>query len=177
MRHGEREFPLRPRVWRVSDWRRAARSSLALSVTVISTMLPIACACTRRTRSPLTSSWLRFRILFSGLGGPEPLPSSLSGGGLLIAIFSFAKEFKLLFALWPGVGEPGFAPLSVGIWLCGPSEDLMSRVAGGKAPFGPPFLLDLNRNDIVAMAAVDGPVPGNYFLARYWKAPSGAERG
>lgn len=127
----------------------------------------------RAPQSALTSSWLRFRNLLSGLGGPEPLPSSLSGGGLLKAIFSFAKEFRLLFALCPGVGDAGFAPLTaplrVGIWLCGPSEDLMSRVAGGSAPCGPPFLLDLKRNDMVVMTAVDGRAPRNYFWGGNWK--------
>jgi hypothetical protein len=68
--------------------------------------------------------------------------------------FSDANEFRLPLALAPGVGEPGFAPfgapLKVGIWLCGPSAERMSRDAGGSAlvPWEP-FLLDLKRKDIM----------------------------
>lgn len=71
-----------------------------------------------------------------------------------------ATEFRLLFTLVPGVGDPGFAvppltmPFSVGI--CDdvpedvPSEERMSREAGGNA-FGLGFFapLFLKRNDIL----------------------------
>ena len=69
--------------------------------------------------------------------------------------FSEASEFRLPLALAPpGVGEPGFAPfgapLKVGIWDWGPSEERMSREAGGRALLVcEPFLLDLNRKDIM----------------------------
>ena len=70
--------------------------------------------------------------------------------------FSEATEFRLPLALAPGAGEAGFAPfrapLRVGIWLCGPSAERISRDAGGRA-FGiceeEPFLLDLKRKDII----------------------------
>jgi hypothetical protein len=76
------------------------------------------------------------------------------GGGLRMPSFSEASEFRLLLALAPGVGEPGFAPfgapLKVGIWLCGPSAERISRDAGGRAlVVCEPFLLDLKRKDIM----------------------------
>jgi hypothetical protein len=68
--------------------------------------------------------------------------------------FSEANELRLALALAPGVGEPGFAPfwvpLKVGIWLCGPSAERISRDAGGSAlVVCEPFLLDLKRKDIM----------------------------
>jgi len=100
------------------------------------------------------------RVLCSGLGITCPLETSAGiargsiGGGLRIPSFSEASEFRLLLALAPGVGEPGFAPfaapLKVGIWLCGPSADRISREAGGSAlEVCEPFLLDLKRKDIM----------------------------
>jgi hypothetical protein len=63
--------------------------------------------------------------------------ASMGGGLRMPPSFSDANEFRLPLALAPGVGEPGFAPfgapLKVGIWLCGPSAERMSRDAGGSA--------------------------------------------
>jgi hypothetical protein len=100
------------------------------------------------------------RVLCSGLGTTCPLEASAAialisaGGGLRIPSFSEASEFRLPLALAPGVGELGFAPfgapLKVGIWDWGPSEERMSREAGGRALLVcEPFLLDLNRKDIM----------------------------
>lgn len=75
--------------------------------------------------------------------------------------FSDANELRLPLALPPGVGEPGFAPfgapLRVGIWLCGPSEERISRDAGGRAleVCEPPFLLDLKRKDIISLGRLE----------------------
>jgi hypothetical protein len=76
--------------------------------------------------------------------------------------FSEASEFKLPLALATGGGDPGFAPfgapLKVGIWLCGPSEERMSRVTGGRVfvVCEEPFLLDLNRKDIIIWSGRGG---------------------
>lgn len=80
------------------------------------------------------------------------------GGGLRIPSFSEANEFRLPLALVVGGGEPGLAPfgapLKVGIWLCGPSEERISRDAGGSAlVVCEPFLLDLKRKDIIEVYA------------------------
>ena len=101
------------------------------------------------------------RARWSGLGTICPLDTSVAaglasmGGGLRMLRCSEANEFRLPLALAPpGVGEPGFAPfgapLKVGIWLCGPSADRISREAGGSAlEVCEPFLLDLKRKDIM----------------------------
>lgn len=122
----------------------------------------------------LTSSWLMLRILCSGLGATCPLDISPGaglaspGGGLLMPSFSDATEFRLPLALAAGVGEPGFAPLRaplrVGIWLCGPSAERISRDTGGSwlVVCEEPFLLDLKRKDII------------WCGRGLYKAPSGA---
>jgi hypothetical protein len=84
------------------------------------------------------------------------------GGGLLMPSFSEASEFRLPLALATGGGDPGFAPfrapLKVGIWLCGPSDERMSRVAGGRVfvVCEEPFLLDLKRKDIIIWSSRGG---------------------
>jgi len=116
----------------------------------------------------LTSSWLRLRALCSEAGTICPLVRSPGaalgspGGGLLMPSFSEASEFRLPLALATGGGDPGFAPfgapLKVGIWLCGPSEERMSRVTGGRVfvVCEEPFLLDLKRKDIIIWSGRGG---------------------
>ena len=117
---------------------------------------------------PLTSSWLMLRTLCSEAGTICPLVRSPGaalgspGGGLLMPSFSEASEFRLPLALATGGGDPGFAPfgapLRVGIWLCGPSDERMSRVAGGRVfvVCEEPFLLDLKRKDIIIWSSRGG---------------------
>ena len=117
---------------------------------------------------PLTSSWLMLRTLCSEAGTICPLVRSPGaalgspGGGLLIPSFSEASEFRLPLALATGGGDPGFAPfgapLRVGIWLCGPSDERMSREAGGRVLLvcEEPFLLDLKRKDIIIWSSRGG---------------------
>jgi hypothetical protein len=117
---------------------------------------------------PLTSSWLILRALCSEAGTICPLVRSPGaalgspGGGLLMPSFSEASEFRLPLALAAGGGDPGFAPfgapLKVGIWLCGPSDERMSRVTGGRVfvVCEEPFLLDLKRKDIIIWSSRGG---------------------
>lgn len=119
---------------------------------------------------------LSLSVFCSGLGGPEFLaPFSANGGRVMpfssgvrvvrlpVRLSFPANEFMLLLTLCPGVGEPGFGPLTmplrVGIcdWLPGPSEERRSRVAGGRAltlvgvgVAAPPFFDDLKRKDILS---------------------------
>jgi hypothetical protein len=111
------------------------------------------------------------RILFcSGLGDPVALAASSAGyagfssdclrlpeppDGRPVCSFP-GSEARLLFTLEPGVGDAGLAPLTmplrVGIWdagaAAGPSDERMSRDAGGNA-FGLGFFcLLLKRKDM-----------------------------
>ena len=119
----------------------------------------------------------------SGLGGPRCGVSSRSAATRSSAAlgimpdFSFSLiEFRLLFTLFAGVGDPGFAPaldmpLGVEMWavVMPPSCPLMPGADVG-ATFGPepPFCFDdLNRNDMSA---------GSVWVSVYARLfPGGAE--
>lgn len=162
---------LRPRIWRSVAGRPGLHGhSLRLYNTVsFSIPRPIPFP-SQLTASRLVSLLWSRNDFCSGLGGPAllTLPSSLNVAILSScgrcpgpAISFSATALMLALMLWPGVGEPGLLeippmPLRVGIWLLWPSEDRISRVAGGSGAAAAALGPDLDLEDFPNRKAMFG---------------------